>query len=163
MQESICLIGFMGSGKTTVGRELAKKLGYEWLDLDVYIEEKAGMRIAQLFKEKGEAYFRSLEAACLKEVLSQKQHVISTGGGVIVTPENVECLKKQQTFFLDYSIETLYQRIKGDETRPLVSGFDELKARLEGRKPFYEAAARHILWCEGMTVNEITEKIKKAL
>ena len=90
----ICLIGFMGCGKTTIGKILSEALNEKWIDLDDYIEKKAGKRISEIFKEEGEAYFRALEQDCLKQLLQEEKGIISTGGGVIISPENVKMLQK---------------------------------------------------------------------
>lgn len=161
MANSICLIGFMGSGKTTVGEVLAKKIGWHWTDLDTEIEKGENMSIANIFTEKGEAYFRSLETQYLKKALQQEKTVVSTGGGVITTPENVKLLAANETFYLQWAFETLYGRIAGDVARPLATSYDELYMRYKGREALYNAANKKVIACEGKTVDEVVTMILK--
>ena len=163
MEETICLIGFMGSGKTTIGKSLATKLSKTWVDLDLYIEEMLGKDIASLFAAKGEAYFRQQEAFYLKAVLDRKVGVLSTGGGVIVTETNRALLKNKNTFYLKYDCDTLYKRIGEDPKRPLASSYEVIKARYEERQALYEASARYIIEAEGKTVEEVTTMILERL
>lgn len=155
MKKAICLIGFMGSGKTTVGKSLASILNTSWIDLDDYIEETSGEAIKVLFEKKGEAYFRNLEAACMQKVLDGEYGIISTGGGIVVSEENREILKNQDTFYLKYDYDTLYNRIVGDEKRPLASTYEEVKARYIQRQVLYEATARYTIDCEGKDIEQV--------
>lgn len=151
----ICLIGFMGSGKTTLGQALAKKLHYSWIDLDSYIEESCGKTISSLFEIGGEASFRRLETLYLKQALTQPIGVLSTGGGVIVTEENRDLLRNQETFYLKYDYDTLYNRIAGDEKRPLASTYEEVKARYIQRQVLYENTAKYQIDCEGKEIDQL--------
>ena len=163
MEDTICLIGFMGSGKTTIGRALAIQLSKAWVDLDLYIEEMLGKDIASLFAVKGEPYFREQEAFYLKEVMGKEVGVLSTGGGIIVTEANRALLKTKNTFYLKYDCDTLYKRIGNDPKRPLASSYEVIKARYEERQPLYEASARYIIEAEGKTVEEVTTMILERL
>lgn len=163
MASNICLIGFMGSGKTTVGEVLAKKIGWHWVDLDTEIAKGENTSIANIFAQKGEAYFRSLETQYLKKALQQEDTVISTGGGIIVTPENVTLLAEKTTFYLYWKFDTLYQRIAGDTARPLATSYDEVHMRYKGREALYDAASKEMIQCEGKTVDEVVASILKAL
>lgn len=161
--DKICLIGFMGCGKTTVGKALASRLGWAWTDLDAYIVQKAGKPISELFAQEGEAAFRNLEAKCLEEILSSNEKtVISTGGGVITTETNRKCLQQVQTVFLEYPFKVLYERIKGDDTRPLVTNYEDLHKRFLARLPLYEMSSCTKIPCEGLLVAEIVDKILSA-
>ncbi|QEH68908.1 shikimate kinase [Cellulosilyticum sp. ST5] len=163
MTKAICLIGFMGSGKTTVGGALAKALHYSWIDLDAYIEEACGEMIASMFASKGEAYFRNLEETYLKKALDEEVGIISTGGGIIVNSENRTVLKTQNTFYLYHEYDTLYERIADDKSRPLVSSYEEVKERYMKRQALYEAAAKYTISCEGKSIEEVVSTILEIL
>ncbi len=155
----ICLIGFMGSGKTTLGKVVAQLLGEPWIDLDTYIVSQEGKSISQIFGEHGEAYFRSLEVQYLKEVLEKEEGVVSTGGGIITTPTNIERLREELTVYLAYPFDRLYHRIVGDTTRPLATSYDELKERFNNRLALYEKACQIKIDCEGKSINCIAKEI----
>lgn len=155
---NICLIGFMGSGKTTIGKALGNELHMKWIDLDQYIEEKEKRIISMIFKENGEAYFRVLEHDYLKALIHE-EGIISTGGGIITTPENRQLLQKTITIYLEYPFETLYQRIEGDETRPLATSYNELKERFETRLSLYESASQVTIKCQDKSINEVVQEI----
>ncbi len=156
----ICLIGFMGCGKTTIGKQLAKTIGYKWIDLDAYIEDSLDMSIPDIFSKYGEAYFRNQETVCLKRVLEKNDDIIiSTGGGVIVTPENIDILKSQNTVYLKHDFDMLFKRIEGDTNRPLVSDYECLHKRFTDRLPSYEAAATVTIECGQQNINSIVEDI----
>ncbi len=163
MQKAICLVGFMGSGKTTIGGALGKLTHYHWIDLDHFIEKEEKDSIANIFAKNGEAYFRDLENRYLKKVLSQKPVIISTGGGIILKEENRHLLKEQSTFYLSYEFDTLYHRIAGDRKRPLVTSYDEVKERFNMRRSLYEEASRIKIECEGKKVQQIVEEIQSYL
>lgn len=149
----------MGSGKTTIGHALSEALHLDWVDLDAYIEKKANQCISDIFSEYGEPYFRGLEREALGELLSQENIVISTGGGIITTSENVELLKVERTIYLEYPFETLYERIAGDSKRPLATSYASLKERFEKRLDLYEAASQVKINCQDKSINQITEEI----
>lgn len=155
----ICLIGFMGSGKTTVGEALAKQLDVPWFDLDTYIVQQTSKSVSQIFSESGESHFRKLETFYLQQVLDEKEGVISTGGGIITTPKNIEKLRKEATIYLAYPFDTLYKRIAGDTTRPLATSYEALKERFDSRLALYEAACQVKINCQGKSINYIAEEI----
>ena len=156
---NICLIGFMGSGKTTIGQGLSERLNYEWIDLDVYIEAKTQKDIPTLFNEYGESYFRKLEQECLKEVILKENCVISTGGGVITSPENIQVLQEVCSIYLKYPFEVLYNRIAGDENRPLVTSKEALETRFLDRLDLYEKASRVKMECTDKSIDQIIQEI----
>ncbi|MGO0060784.1 shikimate kinase [Brevibacillus fluminis] len=121
--QTIILIGFMGTGKTTVGRALAEKLGMTQVDMDASIEQREGCTIADLFREKGEAYFRDVESEVLAELLQQDKLVITTGGGVVLRPANRELMAQSGLVIaLDATEEEIVKRVKHDPDRPLLAG-----------------------------------------
>lgn len=119
--KNVILTGMMGSGKTTVGKELATVLNYDFIDLDEVIENKYG-KITDIFSQKGEKYFREIETQELKNFENQSNFVLSTGGGVILKDENIKILKDLgQVFYLSAKSETIYNRIKNQKHRPLLN------------------------------------------
>ncbi len=119
--KNVILTGMMGSGKTTVGKELATILNYNFVDLDEIIENKYG-KITDIFSQKGEKYFRELETQELKNLENQSNFVLSTGGGIILKDENIKILKDLgQVFYLSTKSETIYNRIKNQRHRPLLN------------------------------------------
>jgi len=139
----LVLIGFMGSGKSTVGKILSEKLLIPLVDLDSIIVEKTGLSIPQIFREKGEEFFREKEREfLLKELKRNSDFILSTGGGAPAYRDNMEVINSYATsVFLYADFETLYSRISGDENRPLAS-LDEVRLRELYRKrlPFYRKA-----------------------
>ncbi len=145
-QKNIVLVGFMGTGKTTVGKSLAKKLGWEFIDTDDVIEKKVRMRIKTIFKEFGEPYFREVESKVAKEVGKLKNMVIATGGGIVLREENIKNLKNNGTLVcLSATPEVILKRVSKTKKRPLLSGekskvMEKLKNILNQRKESYEMA-----------------------
>ena len=141
---NIVLIGFMGTGKSKIGRRLATELRMGYLDTDELIEERGKDSISAIFKKKGEEYFRRLETKVVKEVALLDNFVISTGGGVVLRDENIKVLKKNALVIcLFANPEVILKRTKGDEKRPLLKGDDRkerIKELLALRKPYYEKA-----------------------
>lgn len=166
-KHNIILIGFMGSGKTTVGEYLARELGYHFQDTDHLLEQKAGDTISRIFEVHGEAYFRDMETGLLKELLPALEHtILSTGGGLPLREENVRLLQELGfVVYLQASKETTLSRLAGDRTRPLIQGEDmEQKVdRLLGiRTPIYEKAAHKLVVTDNRSVEEITQLIMEA-
>ena len=126
---NIYLIGFMASGKSTVGKPLAHQLSYSFVDLDALIEEKANTSIPQIFQTKGETYFRELEQSCLQDTLYAPNTVIATGGGTPCFFDNMDWMNANgHTVYLYMSPEGIYKRLKNDKAeRPLVKDFCDEK------------------------------------
>ncbi len=135
----VFLCGFMGCGKSTIGKILAKKLGREFIDLDDFIEKREGMTIPEIFAQKGEPFFREQETKALSE-LPQSVGVIATGGGTLLKKENGDLAKSLGTaVFIDAPFELCYERIKGDPHRPIAASStrEQLLERFEQRRPLY--------------------------
>lgn len=146
MKNNLILIGFMGCGKTSVGKRLAKRLSFSFLDTDEAIVKKEGKSIGDIFSEKGEAYFRRRETEAVKELLKTAENtVISTGGGLPLTEENGKLLQQLGfVVYLDVAKETVLLRLAGDQSRPLLNGPDREKRideLLSFRRPVYEYTA----------------------
>lgn len=136
---SIYLCGFMGCGKTTVGKLLAKKLGKKLIDLDWYIEDKEKMTIPEIFEKKGEPYFRKKESEALAK-LKASGAVVATGGGALLTEANGNIAKNSGlVIYIDTPFKDCYKRIKGDKNRPIAynSTKEQLKDRYDQRRPLY--------------------------
>lgn len=163
MKSKIVLIGFMGSGKSTLGKELSDKLGLFFFDVDAYIEEKYQREIKEIFAKEGEEAFRRMETEALKEILLKEEEVlVSTGGGVVTREENVALLKeKGLVFYLKAGVETILSRLKGDVSRPLLQSEDlekkirELMAHREGA---YLEAADYVIPTDGTSVPDLVEE-----
>lgn len=155
------LLGFMGTGKTTVGRILDPKFH----DMDELIVEEIGMSINDYFAVEGEAAFRRREAEMLERLLENEAAIISPGGGIVVNPHNRALLEKNpHNIYLRVDFETLYRRIQNDKAmqRPLFlnNTKEEFKKIFDGRLPLYEAIATHIVDVEDKTPEEIAEIIR---
>ena len=142
---NIVLCGFMGCGKTTVGRLLAEKTGRRFVDMDAYIEQKAGMVITSIFQQYGEAEFRRREQNACRELAGQADLVIATGGGALTYPHNAAVLAETgDVVYLIVSPETVLRRLAGDTTRPLLARPDKeaaVRELLTARDPLYRRAA----------------------
>lgn len=161
--QNIILVGFMGTGKSAVGRLLAQRLNRVFLDLDRKIEKEAGHSIAEIFAKEGEAGFREREARAVREAVELKDHVIATGGGVMLREENIRLLKKcGRLICLTASPDAILQRTMATgPSRPLLAGHDP-RARVEQllklRAPFYAQADRTIDTSE-KSVEQVAEEI----
>ncbi|MBR2122579.1 MAG: shikimate dehydrogenase [Lachnospiraceae bacterium] len=165
-QGSIVLTGFMGSGKTTVGKELAEMLGLKLLDTDCIIEQREGRSINEIFADEGEAYFRDLETGLLRELAGkdrQEAAVYATGGGIVLRDENRELLHKAGTVvWLRVTAADVVRRLEGDSTRPLLEGEDKEQriARLIAmREDLYSESADIIIDAGSLTARKIAAGI----
>ena len=154
------LLGFMGSGKTTI----ARKLDPDFVDMDALLEGRLGMPIARFFEEKGEAAFRQLEEEVLADLLKTDK-VISTGGGIVISPRNRALLKQNpDNIYLKADFETLYQRISADEDnqRPLFlkNSKEDLAVIFKERKAWYEEVASQIVDVSSLNPDEIIEELR---
>ncbi|MBN1994824.1 MAG: shikimate kinase [Anaerolineae bacterium] len=147
---NIILTGFMGVGKSTIGRLVAAELGRDFVDMDHLIEEREGRTINQIFADEGEAYFRQLEANLCRELAAQQGLVIATGGGTLVSAENLRVMEQSGLVVcLDCNSAVLWQRIGQSQDRPMLAARDQarfarLAALLEQRSPAYSRIAHHL-------------------
>lgn len=160
---NIFLIGFMGSGKSTVASCLAKEYGMEVVEMDQVIVEREGMSISDIFAQKGELYFRDVESQLLIEIQEKQDRVISCGGGVVLREQNVKEMKKcGKVVLLNAKPETILERVKDDENRPLLQGKKDvsfISNMLEQRRPKYERAADFVIDTDGKDAEEICQEI----
>lgn len=145
----IALVGLPGSGKSTIGRQLARRLGLVFLDTDHVIEQRLGCSIREYFEREGESSFRDLEQAVIDEVTQTHDGVISTGGGSVLRPANREHLhQRSQVVYLRSSPEEIFRRLRHDTTRPLLQVDDPL-SRLRDlyavRDPLYRETAHFVV------------------
>lgn len=161
MINSFFLVGPMGVGKTTVGQALAEQLGFSFIDSDAYIENQAGQSIADLFATQGEVAFRDLETKAIDALSLLPNIVLSTGGGAILRQVNRDYLKSRGTvIFLDLAPSAIFERIKGDQTRPLLkttSPLGTLQNIYDERHPIYLDAAHYRILVEGRSPQEISD------
>ena len=161
--KNIVLIGLMGSGKSAIGRTVAKKLGRRFIDTDRFIERRAGKTVPEIFKDAGETEFRTIEKDIIKKVSQYVGIVIATGGGAIKDIENFNLLKESGWIIALYaSPETLYRRIEGKRVRPLLANEEDPVKKLEeihaSRKAIY-AQADFQVDTENKEINEIADEI----
>lgn len=145
LQGNIAIIGFMGTGKTTVSSALSKITGLKEIDVDAYIVEKAKMSISEIFEKYGEKYFRNLETESLREIANNKNQIISCGGGAVLKDENVDILKNSGTIvLLTATPETIFDRVKDHTHRPILNNdmsLSHVKSLMEKREPRYQSVA----------------------
>ena len=163
MEKNIVLVGFMGSGKTSVGKRLSVALKREFIDMDDFIEKREGITINEIFAQKGESYFRGLEKELCKRFAKEGGRVIATGGGVIKDKENVENLKKGGViFYLKSTPEKIAENLKYDDTRPLLKTEDKaakIAELMAQREPFYNAAKDIEIDVSDKTVTESVQLV----
>ena len=164
MKTNIALIGFMGTGKTAVGRALAKRLGREFVEMDSLIEQKAGKSIAEIFQQDGEIAFREVEIEVAREVAKGKNLVVACGGGVVLNKINIDRLKEgAKVVYLVASLQVILKRVlKGGEVRPLMNVSDRaatIRELLRFRKPFYERAADITINASKLDIESVAEQI----
>ena len=163
LKKNLVLVGMMGSGKSTIGKLVAKNLNYDFYDIDQLIEEQMKMKINEIFKLKGENFFRNLEEEVTLEILNLKNSVVALGGGGFIN-DNIrqEAIKKNETFWLDWNLNTLINRIRRNNKRPIALSLNnfELKNLILKRSKYYSKAENKIN-CEKLSKSEIMKKIIK--
>lgn len=160
----VALVGYMGSGKTTIGHALANRLGVSFIDLDVAIEQQAGKRIKEIFSSEGESEFRRIESEVLQQLLNaQSTGILATGGGTPCFFNQIEKLNNRcTTIYLQCSLETLHQRLAPSaEERPLLSTLKDVEAHFLERVAYYEKA-QHTVQADG-TPEDILARIEKII
>jgi shikimate kinase len=168
---AIALIGYRGTGKTTLARLLAQRLGYDWADADVEVELRAGKSIAAIFADQGEAVFRDLETTVVAELCARPRTVVALGGGAVLSPENRTAIAGcAAVVWLQATPEALEARIGGDPTtatrRPNLTntgGRQEIEQLLAARSPFYAACATLEVDTQDRAPEELVEAILAAL
>ena len=168
MKSSVALIGFMGTGKTAVGRALAEKLGKKFVELDAFIERKAGKTIPEIFRQDGEIAFRELEIEATKEIAGKKNMVVACGGGIVLNKINIDRLKRECVIvYLTASPSVILKRVsKGGSERPMLNADDrrlKIKELLAFRKPFYERAADITIDTSKLSVKAVADEIMRQM
>lgn len=146
---NLYLIGYRCTGKSTIGRKVATLLGWPFVDADNYLEQRTGRRIREIVETDGESRFRDLESQCLADLVRRKNHVIATGGGVILRQDNVQSMKATGCLvLLEADVDTIHRRLEADHRtagqRPSLTGkspIEEIQDLLARRAPFYAAAS----------------------
>jgi shikimate kinase len=160
--QSIYLVGFMGTGKTAVGKELAKSLKFKFVDLDDLIVRKEKRAINDIFSQSGEPCFRKVEKEQLREIASQKNQVVSCGGGIVIDPENIALMQQSgRLIALTARPEVIFERTKNGVHRPLLNVADPLgriTELLNIRKPYYEKADA-LIDTSDLSVRQVVENI----
>lgn len=164
---NILLIGFMGTGKTSVSLKLSELLNMKLIDTDGYIEKKENKSISEIFETNGEEFFRKCESETLIELSKEKNLLISCGGGIIVKEENIPIMKKQgKVVLLKATPESIYERVKNDNTRPLLNNnmtIEHISNLMESRKEKYLKAADIIIDTDNKSIKEICQEIIKSI
>ncbi|MBA5866434.1 MAG: shikimate kinase [Nitrospira sp. CR1.3] len=161
---NIVLIGYRGTGKSSVGKALAARLGRELVSTDSEIVRRAGCSIPEIVAQHGWEYFRDLESDVCRNLADRDQLVIDTGGGAIVRPRNVEMLKRNgRLFWLTASVESIAARIGGDTQRPSLTGtksfVEEIQDVLRERAPKYQAAADHVIPTDDRSIDHLVQLV----
>jgi shikimate kinase len=165
---NIVLIGYRGTGKSTVGKLLARRLGRDLLSTDTEVVKRAKLSIPELVERHGWDYFRDMESTVCRDLAGRDQVIIDTGGGAILRPENVDVLRKNgQLYWLTAGVETISRRIGHDTQRPSLTGgksfLEEIREVLAQRTPTYQAAADCTIETEGLTVSQVAESILRMI
>tara|TARA_B100000035_G_C20737994_1_gene438462 strand:+ start:44 stop:556 length:513 start_codon:yes stop_codon:yes gene_type:complete len=162
-KENLVFLGMMGSGKSSIGLLISKKLNLNFVDIDDEIEKEIGMKISKIFENKGEKYFREIEESLTLKFLKEKKTVISLGGGAFLNNKiKKEVIENHISFWLDWNIKTLVNRIKDSRKRPIAhkSSKVEIEELIRKRSVIY-SKAMYKIDCENLTKNEIIKKIIK--
>lgn len=163
---NLYLIGFMGSGKSSMARLLAKEIDWKLMEMDETIEEECGKLISEIFLNEGEEYFRELESDLLNRIASDRHYLVSCGGGVPLREENIRRMKSSGTVvWLQASAEETFKRIGGGKKRPLLKdkGIKQIEEMMQARKAAYEAAADIAILTDGKTKGEIAALILEVI
>lgn len=160
---NLMLIGFMGTGKSTVAGKLKQVLQVEQIEMDALIAEEAGMSIPEIFEKFGESHFRDLETEMLRKFKEKKPVIVSCGGGAVLRDENIEIMRGQgKIILLTATPQTVYERVKDNHDRPVLNGnmnVEYISELMEKRRVRYETAADIVIATDGKTVDEICNEI----
>ena len=164
---NIVMVGFMGTGKTSVSRALARKTGWHCLDVDEWVVKKAGRTIPAIFEAEGEEGFRNRETEALREILDGERQIVAGGGGIVLRPENIAILKARGTVVcLTASPETVFARVGRDSNRPNLNGRRSaagIAELMEKREMAYREAADLLISTDHKTVDAIAEELRERL
>ena len=166
MEPNIILIGFMGSGKTTVGQQLAAETGRDFYDMDDLVEEHAGMSVADIFERKGEEYFRKLEHRILAEAVKGTDRILAAGGGIVLNPDNMPVMRQNGIVVaLAARTDTLWERLEHSEDRPLLRGNNprEKMERLFSQRSGLYQDADFIIHVDGKSPSAIAQEIVRQI
>lgn len=158
-RKNITLCGFMGCGKTTIGKQLSQKIFYKFIDTDEYIEQMQKIPVEQIFVNSGESYFRSLEKKAVEELSKLNGYVISTGGGTLKDAQNVEEIKKHsKIIYINTDFDSCYDRIKDCSLRPILNmaTAEQLRELYEERKLLYSSVCDYEVFNNGQVSNCIS-------
>lgn len=161
---NVVLIGYRGTGKSTVGKVLAARLSRDLISTDAEIVRRAQQSIPEIVAQRGWDYFRDLESEVCRDLAGRDQLVVDTGGGAILRPQNVNVLKMNgKLVWLTATVDTITKRIGGDTQRPSLTGaesfIEEIQSVLQERTPKYQAAADHAIATDGRSITQIVEEI----
>ena len=162
-KENLVFLGMMGSGKSSIGLYISKKLKIDFIDVDTEIEKKMGMKISKIFENKGEKYFRDVEELVALKLLKKSKTIISLGGGAFLNSKiRREILENHISFWLNWDFETLINRIKNNPKRPIAfkASKNQLLSLMKKRSIVYSKAMYKVN-CEKLTKNEIAREIIK--
>ena len=163
LQKPLYLIGFMGSGKSTVSRHMSRALNVPKIEMDEVLAERAGKPITQIFAEDGEEAFRQMETALLREIGAGEPALVSCGGGVVLRPENVEIMKATGTILmLSATPQTIFQRVRHSTKRPILNGnmnVEFIAELMTKRDPAYRAAADVTVSIDGKTSDIVAKEL----
>ena len=165
--QNIFLIGFMGAGKSSIAKELSKKLQMNIVEMDQRIVQEQGMSINEIFEKYGEDHFRDIESQLILDLGNTEPVIVSCGGGVVIRQENSQYMKKSgKVVFLTAKPETIFERVRYSKERPILNGnmnVEFIADLMAKRLPLYEAAADVMIHTDGKTVVQIAEEIIEAV
>ena len=160
---NLYLVGFMGSGKTAVAKEIAESTDLKYIEMDELIEKKEARSINDIFKDSGEDYFRKVEKEALKEISLADKQVVSCGGGVVIDEANVNLMKDSGVLIcLQASPDVIYKRVKNNKDRPLLNVENpqvKIEELLRIRRPYYQKA-NYIIETDNLSVQQVTQEVK---